>query len=73
MTSIPAARRLRIEAFQVSRWARQSPFCFLMSSETGRLSTTSQLRPEAAPSRITPISRWRRAISSGVQSAPVGM
>ena len=27
-----------------------SPFCFLMSSETGRLSTTSQARPEGVPS-----------------------
>ena len=31
--------------------SRHGPFCFLMSSETGRLSTTSQVSPETVPSR----------------------
>ena len=43
-----------------------------MSSETGRLSTTSQASPEADPSPRRPISSCRRAISAGSQTAPVG-
>jgi hypothetical protein len=43
-----------------------------MSSLTGRLSTTSQLRPEGAPSERRATSAWRRAISPAVQTVPFG-
>ena len=51
---------------------RQSPCCFLMSSETGRLSTTAQSSPDGEPSEKCAISACLRAISAGLQTAPVG-
>ncbi len=58
--------------FQMAIWSRQEPFCFLMSSDTGRLSTTSHRSVDGAPSFIRPIIACLAAISSDGQIDPVG-